>query len=357
MINIAIIGLGRVFDHYLSIWEEVNNKFPDIKVVATCDKNKNLKNKGNALNCSKFYTDIESLIKSTKDIDLALICTPGGLHYENSKILLENNIHVLCEKPLALKTKHIIELNEIATMNNLHYGAIFQNRFNPAIKFAKEFIKKGGIGKPLILDISLLWSRPQSYYEDDWHGRWDLDGGVICQQAIHHLDAAFFINGPIAKVSSMQSNLRNKLEAEDTHLALLKFENNVQGTFKATTSLGPKDQEASLSIYGSNGHIKIAGIALNEVKEASTNGEELNKEILLSNSMNVASGYGSSHIDFFIKTFENIKNNNFIPICNAYESAHISSVIHSFYLSSEKSTQSFKNVKLDNDFSLLGMIN
>ena len=36
MINIAIIGLGRVFDHYLSIWEEVNNKFPDI--VLLCSK-------------------------------------------------------------------------------------------------------------------------------------------------------------------------------------------------------------------------------------------------------------------------------------------------------------------------------
>ena len=356
MINIAIIGLGRVFDHYLSIWEEIKTKFPDVKVVAICDKNNNLNYKGNKLNCSNYFEDIECLIKSTKDIDLALICTPGGLHYENSKIFLENNIHVLCEKPLALKTKHIIELNELAKKKNLHYGSIFQNRFNPAIKFAKEFIKKGGIGKPLILDISLLWSRPQSYYEDDWHGKWDLDGGVICQQAIHHLDAAFFINGPISNVCSMQSNLRNKLEAEDTHLALLKFENNVLGTFKATTSLGPKDQEASLSIYGSNGHIKIAGIALNEVKEASTNGEDLNKDTLISNSMYVKSGYGLSHIDFFIQTFENIKNNNFIPICNAYESAHISSVIHSFYLSSEKSSQTLKDVNLDNDFPLLGMI-
>ena len=356
MVNIAIIGLGRVFDHYLSIWDQIIEQFPELKVKALCDINENLKNKGKKLGCSNFFNNVEELLNNSDALDLAIICTPGGLHYKDTKRFLENNIHVLCEKPICLKTHHIIELEKIAKEKNLHYGAVFQNRFNPAIKYAKEFINSGNIGVPLILDISLLWSRPQSYYEDAWHGKWDLDGGVICQQAIHHLDAAFFINGDFSKICSLRCNLRNKLEAEDTHLALIHFKNNVYGTFKATTSLGPKDQEASLSIYGSNGHIKIAGIALNEVKEASTNGEPISEKILNSHSRQVSSGYGYSHIDLLVETFKNIKNKNFNPLCTPGESAHISSVIHSFYLSSNDSISSFKNVDLKNDFLPLGMI-
>ena len=36
--------------------------------------------------------------------------------------------------------------------------------------------------------VSLLWCRYQNYYNDDWHGTWKMDGGVINQQAIHYID-------------------------------------------------------------------------------------------------------------------------------------------------------------------------
>ena len=31
----------------------------------------------------------------------------------------------------------------------------------------------------LFLPVRLRWCRKQDYYEDNWHGTWKMDGGVI----------------------------------------------------------------------------------------------------------------------------------------------------------------------------------
>ena len=61
--------------------------------------------------------------------------------------------------------------------------------------------------------------------------------GVINQQAIHHLDVLNWICGPIKRVIASQSNIRNKLEAEDTMMVLVDFQKGYSGTIEASTAL------------------------------------------------------------------------------------------------------------------------
>ena len=86
----------------------------------------------------------------------------------------------------------------------------------------------------------------KSYYEDGWHGTWAQDGGVINQQAIHHVDAINWLLGPIDSLTATISNQLNDLEAEDTLVAIMKFENGALGTIEATTAARPEDFAASL---------------------------------------------------------------------------------------------------------------
>ena len=60
--------------------------------------------------------------------------------------------------------------------------------------------------------VSLLWCRYQNYYNDDWHGTWKMDGGVINQQAIHYIDILRWLFGPIEEVFCYMSNRINKLK-------------------------------------------------------------------------------------------------------------------------------------------------
>ena len=146
-------------------------------------------------------------------------------------------------------------------------GVVFQNRFNKSIQFLKELVEKKKFGKIVSVSIKLLWCRYQNYYNDEWHGKWKDDGGVINQQAIHHVDVMRWLFGPIKSVCAVSSNRLNKLQAEDTMHVLVKFLSGFNGTIEATTATRPLDLEASITVLGEKGRIVISGIALNQIKD------------------------------------------------------------------------------------------
>ena len=102
-----------------------------------------------------------------------------------------------------MKISELNYLVKLAKKNKLIYSIFFQNRFNKAIKTLKEAVENNKFGKINICSIKLHWCRYQSYYEDAWHGTWLNDGGVINQQAIHHIDALSYIGGEIESVCAL----------------------------------------------------------------------------------------------------------------------------------------------------------
>ena len=97
----------------------------------------------------------------------------------------------LCEKPLTMRLDHLYSLVDLAEKNDLIYAPVFQNRFNPTVVIVKQIIDNGMLGDSKIASVN-LHIKEQSYYEDKWHGKWKTDGGVINQQAIHHIDCLIF---------------------------------------------------------------------------------------------------------------------------------------------------------------------
>ena len=136
-----------------------------------------------------------------------------------------------------------------------------------ALKKAKEILDNKLLGNINMISARVRWCREQEYYEDGWHGTWKMDGGVVSQQAIHHLDAIQWLSGGVNRVVSHSSNQINKLEAEDTNISLLEFQNGAVGTFEATTSVRPKDYDAEISIFGSEGFIVVGGLSMNKIIE------------------------------------------------------------------------------------------
>ena len=73
--------------------------------------------------------------------------------------------------------------------NKIKLFVIKQNRFNLPVKKLKEAIDSGRFGKINLGTVRVRWSRDQSYYDQDkWRGTWALDGGVLANQASHHID-------------------------------------------------------------------------------------------------------------------------------------------------------------------------
>jgi len=335
-ISIAIVGCGRVFNHYVKIFKKRKEK--DYRILVVCDKDKKkAKIASKIFNCEKIYSYSTMLKVYKNKLDLIIILTPSGLHFKQSMEALKNNFNVLCEKPATMIAKDALKIKEISKKKNLMFGIAFQNRFNKSVVTLKKLYDKNKFGKIMLVNIRLLWSRNQSYYNDKWHGKWKNDGGVTNQQAIHHIDVARWIFGPIIKVNSIMTNQINKLEAEDTNNSIIKFKNGATGSIQVTTAVRPIDLSASIEVIGEKGYMVLGGIALNKIEKFYFDKISIDEKKLITKSNEIVeNGYGNNHsivIDIAIKNL--IKNKIDFPI-SAIDGYLTAKLIHALYKSDEK---------------------
>ena len=333
-LRIGLIGCGRVAEHYK---KKVFNKkfFKEARLVSVCDKSI-IKSKDYAKSLKvKAFKDFRDP-KFYKNIDLVFILTSSGSHFEIAKFLLKKKINVLCEKPLTMTPEKTLFLDKLSKKNHVMCGVVFQNRFNKSIQFLKELVEKKKFGKIVSVSIKLLWCRYQNYYNDEWHGKWKDDGGVINQQAIHHVDVMRWLFGPIKSVCAVSSNRLNKLQAEDTMHVLVKFLSGFNGTIEATTATRPLDLEASITVLGEKGRIVISGIALNQIKDFKM--KSLNtklSKIKKKYDEKVQNGYGNNHLFLINETIRRLKKNIINPVVSCHEALMTTRLIHSIYYSCE----------------------
>lgn len=331
ILNAAIIGCGRVSQwHAKFLKKDIKN----IKITIVCDtdinKAKNLSNYYNASYCQDYRNILQD-----SNIDIVFINTESGKHFEQSLMFLKSRKHVIVEKPPTMFPKEFIKLVNIAKKNNLLFVPIFQNRFNSTVSKLKEIINDKKLGKIVSVSVNLLWCRHQSYYEDGWHGTWSMDGGVINQQAIHHVDALNWIFGPVKQVASMNANRINKLEAEDTNVAIVSLKSGALATITATTAVRPEDLDASIRVIGEKGYITLGGIALNKFTEIKVMNKHLNKKSIFKLNYEVENGYGYSHREVFNKSVKNILNKSYDSPIDHKTVLETLQLIHSIYKSSE----------------------
>ncbi len=159
--NFAIIGLGYWGKNYYRILNSNDN----INLSAVVDSNQNIiLDEG-----TKHFPNLEDLLNSEINIDAAIIATPTNTHYEITKKLLNNGIHVLVEKPLSTKADEASELINLADEKNLVLLVDHTFLYNEAINFAIKSIQDGEIGSllhinfertnlgPIRSDVSCLW--------------------------------------------------------------------------------------------------------------------------------------------------------------------------------------------------------
>ena len=182
----------------------------------------------------------------------------AGLKKPNTpKLVLTITLPVACPNCLKFPCNNVFGIDRKELCDNFHtcdennckLFIIKQNRFNVPVLKLREAIESNRFGKLVLGTVRVRWARHQSYYDQDsWRGTWALDGGVINQQAIHHVDVINWLMGPITELCSTAGNRLNRLEAEDTLVSILKFSNGAFGTIEATTAARPIDYEASLSV-------------------------------------------------------------------------------------------------------------
>ncbi len=327
MIKVGLIGAGRIAGHHI----QAINKYKFFKIIAFSDLNINKIDNHKINNKFNIYNHYEEMLKNEKNLDLVVLMTPSGMHYEHSKkIISKYKKNIIIEKPICLKTSQVAELYKLAKKNRVKIFPVFQNRYNKAIQFLRNKKTIKALGKLRIIGVQVRWCRPQRYYNlADWRGTFSHDGGALTNQGIHHLDAMRFLCGELKKVNAKMSTLGANIEVEDSVVANFELKSGALGTLEITTSARPKDYNATISLVGSKGLAQIGGLALNELQIYSPN-----QKLCKVHSEKIPTPYGYGHFSFYrdIKNYF-LKLKNF-PV-SFKDCLNTINLLNSFYISDE----------------------
>ena len=133
--NIGFIGCGRIAGHHFKALEKNN----DFKVTCVCDLNFKKAEPYVKKYKVKYYPHYKLMLKSEKNLDIVVIMTPSGMHYEHALFIIKNyNLDIIVEKPTFLKTSQVKRIYKIASRKKNKIYPVFQNRYNLAVKRLKK---------------------------------------------------------------------------------------------------------------------------------------------------------------------------------------------------------------------------
>src|SRR5438094_2878697 len=218
--------------------------------------------------------------------------------------------HVVVEKPMALRLQDADDMIRACDLAGVKLFVVKQNRFNVPVVKAREALEAGRFGKLVLGTVRVRWCRDQSYYDSDaWRGTWKQDGGVIANQASHHVDMLSWFMGDVERVHARGITSLVSIEAEDTAVATLKFRNGALGIIEATSATRPKDIEGSLSVLGAGGTVEIAGFAVNKIRTWQfVEPQPIDTEVVEKFSVNPPDVYGFGHHAYYEHVIACLKN-------------------------------------------------
>lgn len=307
----ALIGCGRISTNHIKA--AVNNK---LEIVAVCDiisESMEILLAKHGLEKDETirrYTDYKQMIKEN-EIELISIATESGIHAEIALYCIENGIHVIIEKPMAMSLEDADKIITLAEEKHVKVSACHQNRFNIAVQEMRQALETGRFGKLSHGSIHVRWNRNQEYYtQAPWRGTWAQDGGALMNQCIHGIDLLRWTFGDEVEevYGQTRQQFHDYLEAEDIGMAVVKFKNGAIATIEGTTNVYPQNLEETLYIFGEKGTVKLGGKSTNNIDVwnfADETDEDQKNKGLEEATSNV---YGNGHTSLFADVMDAIVN-------------------------------------------------
>lgn len=340
--KVVIVGAGRIFKKHIDYIKSKHNKFFELVAIIEKKASKHKTLFHYNVPVLQFYKEVIDKF----NFETVIILTESGNHASIAEFFLKNKKNTIIEKPIAVKLKEAEKLVELEKKFKKNVFVVKQNRFNLPIIKLKTAIEKGMFGKIFLATTRVRWRRDQNYYNQaPWRGTYKNDGGVLCNQAIHHIDLLQWLVGGVKSVYAKKNKVSAKIQCEDLAVALMHFKNGALGTIEATTATRPNDLEGSISILGTKGSVLIKGFSANKV-------ENWNFELKKNNNFNYnkfnenpPNVYGFGHQRFY-KFVENVIKKKEKNSLNSAEGIKSLKIVTALYKSFEKKREVFMSENL-----------
>ncbi len=328
-IKIAVVGCGRIAQKH---FEAIRQYESDLDLVALCDINQEVLDMFAAKFRVNGYIAMEDML-SCEEIDLVVICTPSGIHPNQTVLAAEHGIHVMTEKPMATRWKDAIGMVRACDNAKVNLFVVKQNRKNSTLQLLKRAISEKRFGKIYMVHINVFWSRPQEYYDSaKWRGTWEFDGGAFMNQASHYVDLLDWLIGPVASIQAMTATQARDIEVEDTGVMNIRWRSGTLGSMSVTMLTYPKNYEGSITIIGEKGTVKVGGVAVNEIEHWQFEDRTEYDEQIKNVSYETTSVYGFGH-PLYYKNVIDVMRGNATPDIDGREGLKSLELLVATYLS------------------------
>ena len=293
MIKIGIVGTGGIAEWHATEFQKNTNS----TIISACDvSEERLNSFCNKFNIKERYNTVEELLEKS-EIDAITNTTPDAFHKEISIKAINKNKHIFCEKPLAENYEDALEMCRALEGKNLVNMVNFSYRNSSGYQEMSNIVKSGKIGDIIHMDANYYQSWLASKYWGDWREQdkwlWRLSTkhgskGTLGDIGVHIFDFASFPIGSIKRLNAYLKTFESKgkqikdyvLDANDTFVSMVEFENGALGTINSTRFATGYSNRLELRIFGNKGAVKI------EFDDAITEGnqfmftDDINREFL-----------------------------------------------------------------------------
>jgi predicted dehydrogenase len=219
----------------------------------------------------RLYKNYEEMAKEEAaredKIDFVVIVTPNVSHYPIAKAFLENNFHVVCDKPVTTTSDQAKELKDLAKKKGLCFCVTYTYTGYPVVKHAKQMIQKGDLG-----DIRFV----NAEYPQDWlstlleetdqrQAAWRSDpeqsGKSNCVGDIgSHIEniVSYMTDLDIKSLSARLDTLVENRKLDDNATIMVNYHGGAKGLYWCSQIAVGNDNGLRVRIFGSKASIEWA---------------------------------------------------------------------------------------------------
>lgn len=242
----GFIGAGKIATDFATVLHLI----PEARRVAVAaSEGERAKEFAKKYGFERSYDTYQALVED-KDVDIVYCNRTHNFHYDDVKLALLHNKHVLCEKPFTLNTRQLKELIDLARAKNLFMMEAMWTRCFPATRRVLELVHGGALWDIHLvqaqLGMKMDWSKERLFNKD-------LGGGSALDLADYPISWATMIYGkPPTRVSAM-AEIQNEVDTQVS--AVLDYGNGRQLATVAASFYANLPNEAL--VMGTKGWIRV----------------------------------------------------------------------------------------------------
>jgi 1,5-anhydro-D-fructose reductase (1,5-anhydro-D-mannitol-forming) len=192
------------------------------------------------------------------DVDAVFIATPDALHLADVLEAVRYGKPVLVEKPMAMNAGEARQMVEAARAANVMLGVAHVMRFEESVRWFRERIASGAIGKPLLARAAFV--APLAGSARTWINDPSLaTGGPLADIGVHCLDTLRYVLADEVETVMAQAQYDAQWVVEASGTALFHFAGGTLATMSVSARV---PYQTLLEVIGEDGMLSAVN-ALN----------------------------------------------------------------------------------------------